>query len=134
MSGAVPVLAHPERYWGCTVNAVREWRHCGAVIQMDAVMLFGKSPLSQLARELVTEGLVDCMASDNHADARSLAAARTWVADVASEEHADRLTRENPRRILANETTLAVDPLPRRRGMADRLRALGRVLATGKRR
>jgi protein-tyrosine phosphatase len=133
MSGAVPVLAHPERYWGCTVNAVREWRHCGAVIQMDAVMLFGKSPLSMLARELVSEGLVDCMASDNHADARSLAAARTWVADVAGEEQADLLTRENPRRILANEPVLPVKPLPRRRGMGDRLRDLGRTLAGGRR-
>lgn len=133
MSGAVPVLAHPERYWGCTVNAVREWRHCGAVIQMDAVMLFGKSPLSVLARELVTEGLVDCMASDNHADSRSLAAARDWIIDVAGESHADRLTHENPRRILADEAPLAVEPLERRRGMGQRLRDLGRAL-TGARR
>ena len=134
MSGAVPVLAHPERYWGCTANAVREWRHCGAVIQMDAVMLFGKSPLSVLARELVSEGLVDCMASDNHADSRSLAAARTWIADIAGEEHADRLTRENPRRILANELPLPVEPLPRRRGMGERLRELGRSLTGARRR
>ena len=127
MSGAVPVLAHPERYWGCTVDAVREWRRCGAVIQMDAIMLFGKSPMSVVARDLVTHGLVDCMASDNHADQRSLRAAHDWVAGIASEEQAALLTRENPRRILADEPTLPVEPLPRPRGMADRLRELGRT-------
>lgn len=132
MSGVVPVLAHPERYWGCTVSAVREWRHCGAVIQMDAVMLFGKSPLSVLARELVQEGLVDCMASDNHADRRSLAAARQWIAEAADEERATLLTKENPRRILANEAVLPVAPLERRRGIGSRLRELGRSLAGGR--
>ena len=133
MSGAVPVLAHPERYWGCTVDAVREWRRCGAVIQMDAIMLFGNSPMSVLARELVGEGLVDCMASDNHADRRSLAAARDWVMEIAGEEQATLLTHENPRRILADEPTLSLAPLPKRRGMGDRLRDLGRTLAGGRR-
>ena len=132
MSGAVPVLAHPERYWGCTVDAVREWRRCGAVIQMDAIMLFGKSPMSVLARDLITEGLVDCMASDNHADKRSLRAAHRWVAEIASEDQASLLTRENPRRILADEPTLPLDPLARRRGVGERLRELGRTL-TGRR-
>ena len=133
MSGAVPVLAHPERYWGCTVEAVREWRRCGAVIQMDAIMLFGKSPMSALARELIAHGLVDCMASDNHADRRSLRAAHEWVAETASEEQAAILTRENPRRILADEPTIHVAPLARRRGMGERLRELGRALAGGRR-
>ena len=133
MSGAVPVLAHPERYWGCTVDAVREWRRCGAVIQMDAIMLFGKSPMSVIARDLVAHGLVDCMASDNHADKRSLRAAHQWVAEIASEEQAALLTRENPRRILADEPTLAAAPLPRRRGMSERLRDFGRTLAGGRR-
>lgn len=133
MSGAVPVLAHPERYWGCTVDAVREWRRCGAVIQMDAIMLFGKSPMSVVARDLVTHGLVDCMASDNHADKRSLRAAHEWVAELAGEEQAALLTRENPRRILADEPTLPVAPLTRRRGMGNRLRELGRTLSGGRR-
>ena len=34
-SGVVPVLAHPERYYGCTVERVVEWRRAGAVIQME---------------------------------------------------------------------------------------------------
>ena len=133
MSGAVPVLAHPERYWGCTVDAVREWKQVGAVIQMDAVTLFGRSAISELARALVHEGLVDCMASDNHADRRSLGAARTWLTEVAGPAHAERLTSENPGRVLRDEPMLPVEPLARRRGMAERLRELGRALGIGRR-
>lgn len=121
MSGVVPVLAHPERYWGCTVEQVREWRRCGAVIQMDAVMLFGGSPLSDLARALLGEGLVDCMASDNHGDTRSLAAARDWLVETGNEAQADLLTRENARRLLADEELVPVAPLARPRGFIDRL-------------
>lgn len=123
MSGVVPVLAHPERYWGCTVDQVREWRRCGAIIQMDAVMLFGRSPLSELARALLAEGLVDCMASDNHGDTRSLAAARDWLVEIGNEPQAALLTHENARRLLADEELLPVAPLARPRGFMDRLRA-----------
>ena len=132
MSGAVPVLAHPERYWGCTVEAVREWKQVGAVIQMDAVTLFGRSSLSVLARELVQEGLVDCMASDNHADRRSLATAYKWLSEVASERHAELLTRENPGRDLRDELMLPVPPLERRKGMGERLREIARSLGVGR--
>ena len=124
MSGVVPVLAHPERYWGCTVEQVREWKRCGAVIQMDAVMLLGRSPLSALAHDLVTEGLVDCMASDNHADGRTLMIARNWLAEVGESGQADLLTRENPARLLGDRELLPVPPLARRRGMMGRLREL----------
>jgi protein-tyrosine phosphatase len=124
MSGVVPVLAHPERYWGCTVEQVREWKRCGAVIQMDAVMLLGRSPLSALAHDLLAEGLVDCMASDNHADGRTLMIARNWLTEVGETGQADLLTRENPARLLADRELLPVPPLARQRGMMGRLREL----------
>jgi protein-tyrosine phosphatase len=124
MSGIVPVLAHPERYWGCTVEQVREWKRCGAAIQMDAVMLLGRSPLSALAHDLVAEGLVDCMASDNHADDRTLAIARKWLTEVGETGQADLLTRENPARLLSDRELVPVPPLARRRGMMERLREL----------
>ena len=124
MSGVVPVLAHPERYWGCTVEHVREWKRCGAAIQMDAVMLLGRSPLSALAHDLVAEGLVDCMASDNHADERTLTIARKWLTEVGETGQADLLTRENPARLLADRELLPVSPLSRRPGMMGRLREL----------
>ena len=123
--GIVPVLAHPERYWGCTPGLVSEWRRAGAVMQMDAAMLLGRGTTARIARTLLEEGLVDCLASDNHGDRRSLGAAREWLLEIGAEEQAELLTRENARRLLAGEPVLPVCPLrPVERGMVARLREL----------
>lgn len=123
-SGVVPVLAHPERYWGCTIEKVDEWRRAGAVIQMDTAGLLGSGDISKLSRALLEEGLVDLFASDNHGDSRSLATARDWLLEVATPEHASLLTRTNARRLLDDAPTLAVPPLPKQPGMFGRLRAM----------
>ena len=124
MSGVTPVVAHPERYFGCTAEMVREWRRVGAVIQMDATMLLGRSPMAKLARELLEEGLADVLASDNHGDTRNLAGPRQWLVELGAGEQAEALTRANPRRLLAGEPLLPVHPIPRERGMIGRLREL----------
>jgi protein-tyrosine phosphatase len=125
MSGIIPVLAHPERYWGCTPEMVRAWRTAGAAIQMDGAMLLGSRNASKLARDLLAEGLVDCIASDNHGDNRSLAAARQWLHEIGATEQAELLTRGNARRLLDGETPLPVAPLPNvERGMLARLKQL----------
>ena len=122
--GSVPVLAHPERYWGCTVDKVAEWRAAGAVIQMDTAGLKGNGGVARISRALLEAGLVDIFASDNHGDARSLATARAWLLDVATQEHVDLLTRTNARRLLDNEEVVPVPPLPAKRGVFERLREL----------
>ena len=119
--GSVPVLAHPERYWGCTVDKVVEWRAAGAVIQMDTVGLRGKGAIARMSRALLEAGLVDMFASDNHGDDRSLASARAWLLDVATPEHAELLTRTNARRLLDDEEVLPVPPLSLERGVLGRL-------------
>jgi protein-tyrosine phosphatase len=125
MSGVVPVLAHPERYRGATLENVEEWRGAGAVTQLDAAMLFGNAPMCRLARALLQHGLVDCIASDNHADARSLLSARRWLEELGAPEQALLLTETNPGRVLANEGPLPVDPIPEaEEGVLARLRAL----------
>ena len=124
-SGIIPVLAHPERYWGCTPQLVRAWRNSGAAIQMDATMLLGGPSASKLARALLHEGLVDCIASDNHGDTRSLAGARQWLLELGATEQADLLTRGNARRMLDGQAPLPVAPLPSvERGMFTRLKHL----------
>jgi protein-tyrosine phosphatase len=110
-SGVLPVLAHPERYWGCTPELVETWRNAGAAIQMDASMLLGSPNASRLARELLEEGLVDCIASDNHGDRRSMAAARQWLLELGADEQAELLTRTNARRMLDGEAPLPVAPI-----------------------
>ena len=125
MSGVVPVVAHPERYMGATVEQVLDWRSVGAVIQMDAIMIFGNAPTARFARTLLEEGLVDCIASDNHGDRRSLEAARRWLVEVGAEEQAQLLTHTNAQRLLANEPLLPVAPVPRvEPGMLGRLKEL----------
>jgi protein-tyrosine phosphatase len=125
MSGIIPVLAHPERYWGCTPAMVRIWRNAGAAIQMDASMLLGGQNASKLARALLAEGLVDCIASDNHGDQRSLAGARQWLLEIGATEQADLLTRGNARRMLEGQSPLPVAPFPSvERGMLARLKQL----------
>jgi protein-tyrosine phosphatase len=123
-TGVVPVVAHPERYYGCSLDTVRAWRDAGAVIQTDATMLLARGPMTELARSLLSAGLIDCLASDNHGDRRSLAAARTWLEEMGASEHAHVLTHSNASRLLGNEPTIPVPPLPLGRGVFHRLREL----------
>lgn len=124
MSGIVPVLAHPERYPGCTPEKVEEWRRAGAVMQLDAIALGGRGSRAKLGMELLALGLIDLVASDTHGDARSLGPARGWLERAGGEDYATLLTETNPRRLLESEPIEAVRPLPRDRGMFDRLRSL----------
>jgi protein-tyrosine phosphatase len=123
--GVIPILAHPERYWGCTPDLVRSWRDAGAAVQMDSSMLLGAPNASRLARALLSEGLVDCIASDNHGDRRSLVGARDWLIELGATEQAEMLTRTNARRMLDGQPPLPVAPLPAfERGMLSRLKQL----------
>ena len=123
-AGRVPVLAHPERYHGCTVERVMEWRQAGAVIQMDTAGLLGKGRVSQMSRALVQRGLVDLFSSDNHGDSRSLATARDWLLEVATPEHAELLTRTNAKHLLDGVPLQRVPPLPLSSGVFGYLRDL----------
>src|SRR5690349_2079818 len=124
MSGVVPVLAHPERYWSCTAERVEEWRRVGAVIQMDVAGVFAAGPQGSLAVSLLEHGLVDLFASDTHGDSRALLPARKWLMELGAEDIADLLTRRNAAHLLANEPIEAVPPVERRRGMFGRLKEI----------
>ena len=123
-SGVVPLLAHPERYWGCTPAHVAEWRRVGAVIQTDASILLDRGSMGKLSLALLAAGLVDLLASDNHGDGRSLRASRAWLEEIGASEQAEILTTENPRRLLAGEALLPVAPVIPDRGFLGRLRSL----------
>ena len=136
MSGKVPVVAHPERYVGCTVEMVNEWRKVGAVIQMDVTAILGSGRMSELSRGLLAGGLCDVFASDTHVDRRSLAPVRAWLLESGTEEHAHLLTKTNAGRLLANQETIPVPPLSVDRGVIAHLRDLiiGQRTLDGRRR
>ena len=124
MGGLVPVVAHPERYWGCTADLVEAWRASGAVIQMDVTAILGPKRMHRFGEELLARGLVDLFASDTHVDKRSLAAAQQWLTEVADADTANLLTRENPRRLLEDQDVMPVPPIKLHLGMIRRLREL----------
>jgi protein-tyrosine phosphatase len=78
--GSVPVLAHPERYSSCTVEAVNRWRALGGIMQVDATTLLSPRRRGDRARRLVAEGLADILAADNHGDDRVLETGRAMLA------------------------------------------------------
>ncbi|AMW05058.1 tyrosine-protein phosphatase [Gemmatimonas phototrophica] len=121
-AGRTPVLAHPERYFGCTLDAVREWRRMGVVIQTDASVLMGRGVPADLARNMLSEGLIDILASDNHGDARSLASAREWLLERGADEQVHLLTFANADCVLRDEDPLPVPPL--KAGLMERVKRL----------
>jgi protein-tyrosine phosphatase len=124
MDGLVPVVAHPERYYGCSADLVETWRSAGAVIQMDVTAILGPKRMHRFGEELLARGLVDLFASDTHVDKRSLGAARQWLIEVADAEVANLLTRDNPRRLLEDQEVIPVPPIKLQLGMIRRLREL----------
>lgn len=123
-SGLIPVVAHPERYHGITLDTIHVWRDVGAVMQGDALMLLSTGAMAGLAREMLSQGVYDILASDNHGDRRSLAMVRAWLGEMGGDEQGALLSEENPRRLLQDNALLRVAPLRHERTMWQRLREL----------
>lgn len=122
--GLVPVLAHPERYSSCTADTVKRWRGLGGVMQVDATTLLSPRRRGDRARKLVSEGLADILAADNHGDGRLLEAGRAMLCEHGGTEQAELLTVRNPAAILADGLCDDVPPLAFRVSVIERLRRL----------
>jgi protein-tyrosine phosphatase len=123
-SGVTPVVAHPERYGGATIELVRRWRAAGAIIQTDTAYLLGDGGKAALARGMLSEGLIDILASDNHGDERSLAGANEWLIEIGAPDAARLLTTVNPGALLSDQRLIPVPPVRLESGMFARLRVL----------
>ncbi len=129
--GWIPVLAHPERYSGASVERAAAWRDSGAYLQLNAGSLGGRygGSAQDLATRLLERGLVDYVASDYHARGTPLlreCAARleSWQAG----EVLRLLMDTNPARLLRGDFPL---PVPSVRIPGGVLRRLRRVLGLG---
>jgi protein-tyrosine phosphatase len=120
----VPVLAHPERYQACSPRAVRQWKADGALMQVDATTLLSGRGRGQRARMLLSHGLADILAADNHGDARLLKTASEYLTEHGGSEQADLLTRLNPAAILANGEVEPAPPLEIKTPWIDRLKTI----------
>lgn len=123
-AGAVPLLAHPERYSSCTLRAARAWKEAGAALQVDATTLLAPSRRGDRARALLAEGLADILAADNHGDTASQAAARNALEAEGAAEQAALLTETNPRAILEDRALTIVEPVALKPSFGWRLRRL----------
>ena len=120
--GLVPLVAHPERYSCCSVEAVRQWRSLGAKTQVDATTLLASQARGQRARQLVSEGLADILAGDNHGDARTVATGARFLRAQDGFDQVDLLVRRNPAAILADGELTAVPPLRIRQSWMSRIK------------
>jgi protein-tyrosine phosphatase len=120
--GLVPLLAHPERYSCCSVDAVRHWRGLGAKTQVDATTLLAAQARGQRARQLVSEGLADILGGDNHGDARTVATGARFLRAQDGYDQVDLLVRRNPAAILADGDLTPVPPLRIRQSWMSRIK------------
>jgi protein-tyrosine phosphatase len=123
-TGLIPLLAHPERYRACTPQAVSQWKAIGALTQVDATTLLSGRGRGQRAREILTHGLADIIAADNHGDERTIAAGYRFLCEAGGAFQADLLAVKNPGAILADGTVEPVPPLSIKTGFMDKLKQL----------
>jgi protein-tyrosine phosphatase len=93
----------------------------GAAVQATAESLGAPGARGEAARALLAVGALDVLASDNHGDARGLAAARGLLAAAGASDAAELLTAENPARLLRGDPPLPVPPTVLRVGVWARL-------------
>lgn len=126
--GYVPIVAHPERYWGYDrrCSLVPEWRSAGALLQVNSGSLLGEygERVQLTAHRFLSEGWVDLIASDNHARvgrSPSLRVVWDYLTGRGLREQATLLLATNPHRILRDEMPLTVGRIEPEVGFLARL-------------
>ncbi len=119
--GAIPIVAHPERYVACAPDVIRSWRDAGARVQVDATTLTRKTTRAQRARALLSAGLVDVVAADNHGDTRSMDTAVRYLRTRWASDQITQVTTLNPAAILEDRPMHDGRPAPIDTGWMRRL-------------
>jgi protein-tyrosine phosphatase len=122
--GVVPLLAHPERYSCCSPTAVARWRELGALMQLDATTLLQPNRRGDRARQLLSYGMGDVVAGDNHGDDRSIATLRDALVADGAGDAADILTRVNPGNVMQGKRLSDVPRYHLKLSIVNRLRRL----------
>lgn len=117
-AGCIPVVAHPERYDALQASGdiVAKWLGDGMGIQVNKGSLSGRfgRGAKRLAYDLLEQGLISCVASDAHGTrSRSpdMSDVREFLAVEYSEELAELLLTENPKRIVQSKPLLKMEDI-----------------------
>mgnify|MGYP002624491030 CR=1 FL=1 len=101
----IPLIAHVERYEATDDEMVRALRSCGALIQINADAVLGHDGryARRLVWKLLTDGLVDVIASDAHStDERPPRLAECYgrIAKKLGEEPARKMMHRSPMKLI----------------------------------
>ncbi len=117
-AGCVPVVAHPERYVELQQDygIVNCWLNDGMAVQVNKGSLAGRfgRRAKKLAFDLLSDGLISCIASDAHGPqvrSPNMSDAYEFLTVEFSEETAELLLTENPRRIINSEPVIRCQTL-----------------------
>jgi protein-tyrosine phosphatase len=122
--GLVPVVAHPERYGCCEPRLASRWQEMGALLQLDGPTLLMPRTRGHRARELLSHGLCDIIAADNHGDDRSLAQVSDALREQGGSEQAELLLTTNPAALVEDREPAEVAPFALRLPLVDRMRKI----------
>jgi protein-tyrosine phosphatase len=132
--GLRPLIAHIERYSGRRdrVAQAREWRSRGALLQVNLGSLVGRhgSRARTVAFQLLRDGLVDVLATDFHGRPQyeiHIDTVSERLRKAGADEQLLLLTSTNPHRIIRDEETEIVPPMPVAGGLWGRLKDLFNV-------
>jgi protein-tyrosine phosphatase len=127
----LPVIAHPERYWGmdAELKVVGRWRAAGARLQVNHGSLLGHygATAQGVAFRLLRRGWVDLLSSDFHprpGRTPGIDAVALVFAELGAQEQWQILASLNPGRILEGDDPLPVPALPEAPGLWERVRGL----------
>ena len=108
VGGALPVMAHPERYapfWSHPERYEDVRKTAALLVDLGALEGAHGKRQCQAARRLVEEGLAHAVASDVHSieDAEEAQKGIAWIRKRLGDPAVKRLLDENPRRILQGD-------------------------------
>jgi protein-tyrosine phosphatase len=112
LSGATPVLAHPERYSWVQKDptALQPLVDRGIIMQLTAASLQGNygGRVRKTAEVLLNRGMYSLVGSDLHhaGQPRLLSVMESQIVSLTDQDTADTLFRENPRRVVHGEPLL----------------------------
>lgn len=116
LKGYIPIIAHPERYEFVQKdpNVLGNMVLHGALAQTNILSLSGHygTGARECAEILLTHNMVHFLSSDAHRikSYEDFGAAREMAIDLIGTEKVDKMLRENPRRVLVDETITVSDP------------------------